>query len=164
MYCDSCGTAIQVGQQFCSRCGKAIVPGLQTQARQDRVREHIRLLGILWLALGALNALGGVTLLIVANVLFGPHGSVSGAPYFLQPLLNVLGIIVLAKAAVEFLAGWGLLQYQPWARTLTLVIAFIALFHFPFGTALGIYALWVLLPSESKQQYDALVQTSTVQL
>ena len=43
-------------------------------------------------------------------------------------------------------------------RILALVLAFISLFtNIPFGTALGIYTMWVLLPAESEREYDALV-------
>jgi len=37
------------------------------------------------------------------------------------------------------------------------VLAFISLFNIPFGTVLGVYTLWALLPSQSQQEYDALV-------
>jgi len=47
------------------------------------------------------------------------------------------------------MAGWGLLQRAPWARLLALILAFLALFNVPFGTAIGVYTLWVLLPDES---------------
>ena len=68
-------------------------------------------------------------------------------------------MLVLAKAACGFIAGWGLLQHEPWARVVALVLAFISLFtNIPFGTALGIYTMWVLLPARSEQEYDALVQ------
>jgi hypothetical protein len=40
------------------------------------------------------------------------------------------------------------------------VLAFVELIHVPFGTALGIYTLWVLLPSQSDDEYKALSQTS----
>ena len=76
---------------------------------------------------------------------------------FLQPLLSVVAIFILAKAAIGFIAGWGLLQREPWARVIALVLAFISLFNIPFGTAIGVYTMWVLLPSESQQQYDGLV-------
>jgi hypothetical protein len=39
---------------------------------------------------------------------------------------------------------------------LGIVLAFLALIRIPFGTALGIYTLWVLLPESSGQEYDAL--------
>jgi hypothetical protein len=52
-----------------------------------------------------------------------------------------------------FAAGWGLLHRESWARILALIAGFLALFHPPFGTALGIYTLWVLLSAESEREY-----------
>jgi hypothetical protein len=61
MFCDRCGGAVQPGQPFCSKCGKQIVgPTLASQSMPGRVQQHYHLLGILWLALSALNALGGI--------------------------------------------------------------------------------------------------------
>jgi len=71
--------------------------------------------------------------------------------------LSVIGILVLAKAACGFIAGWGLIRREPWARVVALVLGFIALFNVPFGTAVGVYTLWALLPAQSQQEYDALV-------
>ena len=167
MFCDACGTAVQPGQAFCSKCGKQIVgPVSVMQPLPGRVQGHVHLLGIMWLAMSAFNAVGGVVLYILANTLFA-HLHEMGAPPdapvgFLRPLLSVLGILVLAKAAVGFIAGWGLLQREPWARVVTLVLAFISLFHIPFGTAIGVYTMWVLLPSQSQQEYDALARTRAV--
>lgn len=76
---------------------------------------------------------------------------------FLTSLFSMLGVIVLAKAACGFIAGWGLLQCKARARMFALVLAFISLFDIPFGTALGVYTLWALLSSQSQQEYDALV-------
>jgi hypothetical protein len=159
MFCDGCGTAVQPGQAFCGKCGKQIVgPVTAMQLRRSRVQEHIHLLGILWLAVSALNALGGVAVYIVANTIFA-RGSGVGGPAFLHPLLSVVSIFVLAKAALGFLAGWGLMQREPWARTLALILAFISLFNVPFGTAVGIYTMWVLLPGGSEEEYEAIAAT-----
>jgi hypothetical protein len=71
----------------------------------------------------------------------------------------VVAILLLAKAAIGFVAGWGLLQREKWARIVVLVLAFVSLFtNIPFGTALGVYTMWVLLPSDSEREYDALVE------
>ena len=163
MYCDACGTAVRPGQGFCSKCGKQIIgPVSWAQPRAGRVQEHVRLLGLFWLALSAFNTVAAAVLYVIANTLFAnPHGM--GAPesstVFLRPLLSVVAILLLAKAAVGFLAGWGLLQHEKWARVIALVLAFLSLFtNIPFGTALGVYTMWVLLPSESEREYDALVE------
>ena len=126
---------------------------------RGRVQEHIRLLGILWLALSAFNAAGAVVLFILANTLFLHLHETSGPPPWLHPFLSFIAIVVVAKAAAGFLVGWGLLHREPWARILTIVLAFLALFNVPFGTALGIYTLWVLLPAESDVEYENEVRS-----
>jgi hypothetical protein len=75
---------------------------------------------------------------------------------FLRPLLSVIAIFILAKAALGFIAGWGLMQREPWARVLALVLGLISLFNIPFGTIVGIYTLWVLLPAQSQQEYESI--------
>ncbi len=163
MFCDGCGAALQADQSFCGRCGKEVKEGAHVAwPRRSRVQEHIRLLAILWLAASALNAIGGIVVFILANTLFA-HTSRWGGPSvpgFLHPLLSFIGILVLVKAAAGFAAGWGLLQREPWARILTLILAFISLFNIPFGTALGIYSLWVLLPTQSERDYEEQVRAS----
>ena len=162
MFCDACGTAVQPGQTFCSRCGKQIVgPVSLMQPLPGRVQEHVRLLGILWLAISAFNTVGGIILYVLANTLFA-HIKELGAPdaaaSFLRPLLSVVAILLLAKAALGFFAGWGLLHRERSARIIVLVLAFVSMFtNIPFGTALGIYTMWVLLPQDSEREYETLV-------
>jgi phage shock protein PspC (stress-responsive transcriptional regulator) len=163
MFCDRCGAALQPDQRFCGRCGKEFAAGVVGFPRRNRVAEHIRLVGILWLALSALQAVAGIVLYILANTLFVHLPEMSGqraATEWLHPFLAVMGILIIAKSAAGFLAGWGLLQREPWARVLTIVLAFLALFQPPFGTALGIYALWVLLPAESDAEYEQQVRSA----
>lgn len=165
MFCDGCGAAVQLGQAFCSQCGKQILgPVAVAQARPGRVHQHAHLLGILWLAVSAFNAVAGLILLVLANTLF-THLHEMGAPPqvpagFLSSLLTAIAIIILAKSAFGFFAGWGLLQREPWARIVALVLGFISLFSFPIGTAIGVYTLWVLLPGDSQREYEAMANVS----
>jgi len=149
---------MQPGQAFCSRCGKQIVgPVTVSQQRTGRVQGNLHLLAIFWFAISAFNAILGVVLYIIANTLLAPGGS-AGAPAFLRPLLSVVAIIILGGSALGFSAGWGLMHREPWARTLVLVLAFLVLFiNIPVGTAVGVYTMWVLMPGESEQEYEALV-------
>ncbi len=162
MFCDKCGTTLQEDQLFCSRCGKEVAAGVMTgYPRPSRLRQHIRLLGIFWLALSALDGLMGVASYIVANTVFSLD-SHPGRPTFLHPLLSFIGILVVIKAFAGFATGWGLIQREPWARTLAVVLAFPSLFfNVPFGTALGIYTLWVLLPADSDLEYEKEVRSSS---
>jgi len=159
MYCDGCGIAVQPGQAFCSRCGQQIVgvtgAVAAMAARTTRVQSHVHFVGILWLAISAFNVVGGVVLYIVDNTIFAPGRS--AGPAFVHPLLFVIAIFVLGKSALGFIAGWGLMQREGWARMLALVLAFISLFNIPFGTAIGVYTMWVLLPANSEEEYQTLV-------
>jgi hypothetical protein len=47
-----------------------------------------------------------------------------------------------------------------WARTAAIILGILALFHPPFGTALGVYSLWVLLADESGDEYQCLARAS----
>jgi hypothetical protein len=163
MFCDQCGAQLQSGEPRCGRCGKTVL-GL-VELRRSRVRDHIRLVGILWMAYSALHLVGGVVLIIVAQTIFGGAIHIHNGPppqvtVWLRPLLCFIGWLILAKAAACLLAGWGLLQRQQWARIVALVVGFVALLNVPIGTALGVYTLWVLLPTQSDDEYRALAQVA----
>jgi len=162
MFCDACGTAVQPGQAFCSKCGKQIIgPIAAAQPQPGRVQSHAQLVALLWFVLSSFNAVGGLVLLILGNTLFPHLHQMKDVPPdvptgFLTALFSTLGVIVLAKAFCGFAAGWGLMKREGWARVLALVLAFISLFNIPFGTAVGVYTMWVLLPAQSQQEYEAL--------
>ncbi|HEX7895653.1 MAG TPA: zinc ribbon domain-containing protein [Terriglobales bacterium] len=160
MFCDSCGTQLQATQKFCSGCGKPVSAGMiPAYPQRNRIQEHVRLLAILWFAFSAFEAIGGVVLLVLANTLFMRFSEFSNVPHgpanFLHILFTVLGIYVLAKSVAGFFTGWGLLNREPWARIMALVLGFLSLIHPPLGTALGVYTLWVLLPASSEAEYHS---------
>jgi predicted nucleic acid-binding Zn ribbon protein len=154
MFCDSCGTQVQPGQAVCSKCAKPLMGYVQ---QTNRLEHHVHLLGIFWIVYSVLHGIAGVVLMILANTLFGPVGrSDIGAPAFLQPLLSVVGILLIIKGIVGVAAGYGLTQRAPWARITIVVLGFLALLNVPFGTALGIYTIWVLLSPGADTQYQTL--------
>jgi hypothetical protein len=48
------------------------------------------------------------------------------------------------------------MTHRPSARMLAIVLGCISLIHLPFGTALGIYTLWVLLPADADTEYRSM--------
>ena len=108
MFCDGCGTTVHPGQSFCSGCGKQIV-GLITPMPyvRGRVKEHLQLVGILWLGLSAFNLIGAVVLFVLANTLLAPGGP-ANAPAWLHLFLTAIAIILSAKSFLGFIGGWGL--------------------------------------------------------
>jgi NADH:ubiquinone oxidoreductase subunit 4 (subunit M) len=115
----------------------------------------VRVLGILWLVLSIFRLIPGLALVgfFGAGRRFIPE-----MPFFLHGLLSSIGFLFLIGAVAGLAAGWGLLQRESWARMLAIVIAVLNLVDLPFGTALGIYTLWVLLPAESEREYQQMVR------
>jgi ABC-type glycerol-3-phosphate transport system permease component len=71
-------------------------------------------------------------------------------------LLPIVVTVTVVMAGLAVLAGYSLLNRKPWGRMLAIVLAVLALFKFPVGTALGIYTLWVLAPMNSAAEYDSI--------
>ena len=161
MFCDSCGATLQAGQGYCTRCGKQVIGPVI--AGSGRVARHVHLLGILWIAYSAISLLGGVALVIISQTIFGPLGlphMPGGPPPFVRPLLFTIGCALLLKAAAGIAAGLGLMQRQEWGRVLSIVLAVISLFNIPFGTALGVYTLWVLVSPNAQEEYQTLARSA----
>jgi ABC-type spermidine/putrescine transport system permease subunit II len=64
----------------------------------------------------------------------------------------------MVTGVIGIFAGWGLYERRSWARILAIVLAFLSLLHPPFGTAIGAYTLWVLLPAASEAEYQRVAR------
>ena len=154
MFCDGCGARLSEEQRFCPSCGKAAGP-IPLMPVKGRIAGHVRLVGILWLALSAVHLIPGVVLLAVFSA-----GGLPDVPLFVYGIVRMIAMFLLASAAVGLMAGWGLLEHQPWARMLAIILGCVNLLNPPFGTALGIYTLWVLLPAASEEEYRRLTRVA----
>jgi hypothetical protein len=126
--------------------------------QQGRLAGHVRLLGIFWLATSAIHLLPGLFMINFFQPGRGllPHD----VPGFLPGMLQMIGLFILGAAVVGLIAGWGLLERQPWARSLSIVLGCFSLLNPPFGTALGIYTLWTLLPAKSEEEYRQMARVA----
>jgi hypothetical protein len=160
MFCDQCGTQLPDQARFCSTCGKPFGSPFAASGgapRFGRVARHARILGILWLVLSAFRLIPG----LVMMAMFGPgRRFIPGVPFFVHGIVSVIGFLFVIAAVVGLAAGWGLMQRESWARMLAIVTGCLNLIDIPFGTALGIYTLWVLLPPESEREYRQAVRVA----
>lgn len=167
MFCNSCGTQIPENAGFCSKCGKPVVGVVAPVAVvpvRSRLSKHLSVLALLWVVYSLLRVVAGGAILFVGSM-FMPHmfGFGFGWPFpraFLPGLLTSIGVGVLILGVLGVAAGWGMWQREPWARIAALILGVISMLHFPIGTALGIYTLWVLLPSEAAAEYARPVSGS----
>jgi hypothetical protein len=119
------------------------------------MEQHIKTLSILNIVLGGLGVLAALVILLVFGGLAGVAGIDHGDPDSAMgvAMFGMIGgvafFIVLILSAPSLIAGIGLLNYKPWAKTLMLIVSALHLLNIPFGTALGIYGLWVLTKDEA---------------
>ncbi len=152
MFCDKCGTLLHSSVAFCPGCGKSVTEIPLVPAR-GRIAGHLRLLGILWLALSALRLIPGIILIVIASMVtqFLPPNVPGFVPMLIYIVIALLWVNLLAGAIV----GWGLIAREGWARMAALVLGCLNMMDLFFGTALGAYTLWVLLPAKSEREYEA---------
>jgi hypothetical protein len=114
------------------------------------VELHIKILGILYIISGILVTFGGALVILLFTVIGIAAGEVRALP-ILAVLATILGSILLVIGIAKLICGWGLLLRKKWSRVFAIVMGIISLINVPFGTALGIYALWILFNPESEQ-------------
>lgn len=125
------------------------------------MRDHVRILGWLNIALGALGLLGAIIVFFVFGGIAGIVGIAAhddpDAVRVAIPVLGVLGtvipLIIGLLSLPGIIVGWGLIRFQSWARILGIILSALNLLHVPLGTLLGIYGLWVLLQPETERLF-----------
>ena len=170
MFCSGCGHEIVPGQPVCPQCGRPgapvvpPVPGLQFQL--EHYAGKIRALSVVWIVYAAYSGLKGLAGLTFAQAFFGNHFGHWGhgpwedgsmPPEWLgQAIFHVVWVAVLVRVGLAVLAAWGLYERSQWGRIVAIVAAFLCLLRFPFGTALGIWTLVVLLGYRNTTLYEQL--------
>ena len=124
------------------------------------MRTHLRILAALEMVFGAFGILVGLGVFL----LFGGIAAIVGVAggdegrFVAIPILGTIGTVILVIATLlslpQILAGIGLWMECEWGRILSIVVCALSLFNVPFGTALGVYGLWVLLSQETAAIMD----------
>ena len=65
-----------------------------------------------------------------------------------------LAVIALIWGIAHIAVGRLLRRHRHWSRLGALMLGSVDLLLLPYGTALGVYALWVLLREDSKQLFE----------
>jgi hypothetical protein len=160
MYCSGCGQPLAPYQQVCAHCGKpAVAAAPPVFIPYTRVQRHVHTLAILWLVYSIFAILAWFVAIPFLGFIFshGGHGMFHRDfpfPVSMGWLIPFATAVIYIRSGLGLLVGIGLLRRDRWARTLALIVGVFMLLKIPFGTALGIYTLWVLAPVQSGQEYD----------
>lgn len=120
---------------------------------------QVDFLGVLFIVWGLLTALIGVSTLALGVGAFAliasPHRGGDGqiAAGLTAALFTTLAIIALIWGAAHVVVGVPLRRHKSWSRIAALALGSVDLLLLPYGTTLGIYALWILLHEEGKKLF-----------
>lgn len=118
---------------------------------------HLRLLSILQLVWGAIGLLLGVSAILLALGAVAIGVSATGdrvAAGVTAVTFGIFAAALVAGGTANAWAGTAIRRREPNGRIVTLVLGAVNLFVLPFGTALAIYAYWVLLHNESRAAFE----------
>jgi hypothetical protein len=133
------------------------IPGFEFQLQSHAGK--VKALAICWLVYAGLAVVSGIVGLRFAHLfLMGPfspwthpnHDFGMSVPF----LLHFAWITIVIRAVMALAAGWGLWERTAWGRILAIVCAFLNIIKFPFGTALGIWTLVLLLGYRNSTLYE----------
>ncbi|MBI3400666.1 MAG: hypothetical protein HY048_04535 [Acidobacteria bacterium] len=122
--------------------------------------SHVDLAGILFIVWGLLTAIVGLSTLAlgvgaVALLTSGSHdGSRQIAAGLTAAVFTTLALIAILWGAAHVAVGVPLRRRRPKARLVALMLGSVDLLLLPYGTALGVYALWVLLNEGGKALFQ----------
>lgn len=112
------------------------------------MEKHVTLVAALNIGFGIM----GLLVACLAFIIIAGTGAISGDPdamVITSVVATAIAVFFITLSVPEIIGGIGLLKRRSWARILVLIIAVLDLFQIPFGTAIGIYTIWVLLNDET---------------
>lgn len=123
------------------------------------MHRHVNLLGILWRLWGALWVLMALSLLLLAVGALAPALEPEGtaatfAAGVTAAAFALAGSFALLWGGAHLWTGALLGRHAALGRMVALALAVVNLVVLPFGTALGVYALWVLLKDDGRRLFD----------
>ena len=117
------------------------------------MQKHVTVLA--WLHI-VFSIMGVMVAMLLFAAIFG-GGLISGdseAIAITAIVATSLAFMLSLFSAPGIIGGIGLLYMKPWARILVLILGFLELLNFPFGTALGIYTIWLLMKDETIKLFE----------
>ncbi len=139
--CNYCSEEIQIEASICKHCGKK-------QRNNRDMNMHLNILGALFLTCSLFLIIAG----FAVNYFVPMAGELSGdsdAMRITSIIGNSIGIFLFIFALPGFICSYGLLTKKSWSRIFGIILSCLSLFSIPFGTAIGIYGLWVLFKEET---------------
>jgi hypothetical protein len=123
--------------------------------------SHVDLVGLLFIIWGLLTTLIGLSMLalgisavaLIRSAARGGGGQMAAG--IAVAAFTTLAVIAIIWGLAHVIVGVPLRRRRHWSRVLALMLGSVDLLLLPYGTALGCYALWVLLSERGRALFHA---------
>jgi hypothetical protein len=120
--------------------------------------SHVDLVGVFFMLWGLLTILIGASTLalgVAAAALIDSAAQAGGsfAAGVTAAAFTTLALMAVLWGAAHVVVGMSIRRLRHWSRLAALSLGAVDLLLLPYGTAVGAYALWVLLRDEGKQAF-----------
>lgn len=112
------------------------------------MEKHINVVAALQIGLSVFTLLIVILTYSLMSIIGGFIDNSEGE-MILRIIGNVISTFLIIISIPGIVAGFGLYRRKEWARILTLILSVLAIFNFPFGTAIGVYSIWALIQPET---------------
>jgi hypothetical protein len=121
--------------------------------KEKEMEQHLTILAVIHIAWSALGLLGAVIIFT-----FVTGGGLLSGDIEVMTITTTIGSSIALLLTITnlpgLLGGVALLKRHNWGRILTLIVGFLHMLFAPFGTALGIYTIWVLLSDRTRVLFE----------
>ena len=122
------------------------------------MKSHVDFLGILFIVWGLLTVVVGVSTLALgvgaATLISSASGGGQVAAGITAAVFTALALMAILWGAAHVIVGVPLRRCTPWSRLIALMLGSVDLLLLPYGTAVGGYALYVLLNEKGKALFS----------
>jgi len=120
----------------------------------SKMKKHVVVVGAIHIGFGFLGLIIAAGVFFILNFAREMVGG-EEIPEMILGFLSVsVPLLVGVMSTLGLIGGIGLLNFQPWARYLVIVVAALGCLNIPIGTLKGVYSLWVLLQDETMKLFE----------
>jgi hypothetical protein len=117
------------------------------------MEKHVSLLAVFFLALSVVGILAAC-IVFVAVVGGGFLSGDETAIFITSTVGTAVASLVGVLSIPGLFCAYGLFKHRSWGRYLALIVGAMNLLSIPFGTAVGVYAIWLLTQDEAIRLFD----------
>lgn len=121
--------------------------------KQSELKTHVTVMGVAFLLSGLMFLVIGAAIFMF----FFGIGVVS-RDWQAMSILGSIGTIaacaLLMTSIPGLVAAYGLLRGRKWGRVAGIIVGALFLFHFPIGTAIGVYAIIILADDSARMYFE----------